>query len=306
MLVLGTEMHLATFIFLLLETLMFFHQFIHYLQRPQDKRRKWYLILLFFLIVYNITGGLFPDSNIPISIVTQNIIAYGSGFAMGAYFPYYFYKAFELTKIRFHAIYGVLCFLLLPYFVFFVIDYGMVGDLDSAVKYGVIVPFFYSFVVLTAIVRAIRYKYKNNPNDENFWEMIAVYCAVLPWATLTPFAYFGVGQFWEVIFTNGGFTIITILFITRNVRDARKEYLYLQNLHKSIEQIFDENCAKYQLSNREVEVARLVRSGMRYKDIAEELFISEKTVGNHIQRIFEKMKVTSKTEMVHRLTTIQK
>lgn len=119
MLVFGTEMHLVTFVFLLLEVFLFFYQFIHYLERPQDKGRMWYLILLFLLIVYNITGGLFPDPNIGIPTVTQNIIAYGSGFLMGAYFPYYFYRAFELKRLRFHAIYGVLCFLILQYLIFF-------------------------------------------------------------------------------------------------------------------------------------------------------------------------------------------
>src|SRR5690606_38610760 len=179
--------------------------------------------------------GLFPDPNIAIPIVTQNIIAYGSGFLMGAYFPYYFYRAFELKRLRFHAIYGVLCFLILPYLIFFVIDYGIDGDLDSAVKYGVVVPFFYSIVVLIAIIRAIRHKYKNDPNDQNFWEMIAVYFAVVPWATLTPFSYFGVEQMWEVIFTNGGFAVITLLFITRNVKTARQEYESLNELKYKIQ-----------------------------------------------------------------------
>src|SRR5690606_23192219 len=125
MLVFGTEMHLVTFIFVLLEVLLFFYQFIHYLQRPQDKGRMWYLVLLFLLIVYNITGGLFPDPNLPIPIVTQNIIAYGSGFLMASYFPFYFYKAFDLKLLRFHAIYGVPLFLLLPFFIFFVITYSI-------------------------------------------------------------------------------------------------------------------------------------------------------------------------------------
>lgn len=304
MLVFGTEMHLVTFIFLLVEVFLFFYQFIYYLQRPQDKGRMWYLILLFLLIVYNITGGLFPDADLSIPIVTQNIIAYGSGFLMGAYFPYYFYRAFELKRLMFHAIYGVLCFLILPYLIFFVIDYRTDGDLDSAVKYGVVVPFFYSLVVLIAIIRAIRHKYKNDPNDNNFWEMIAVYFAVVPWATLTPFSFFGVEQMWEVIFTNGGFAVITVLFITRNIREARREYQHLQNLHKDSELLFTENCEAYQLSKREVEVVKLIKSGMKYKDIAEKLFISEKTVSNHVQNIFEKVKVTNKVELIHRLTTI--
>ena len=102
MLVFGTEMHIVTFVFVLLEIVMFFYQLVDYLSRPQDKSRMWYLILLFLLIVYNITGGLFPDPRINIPIVTQNIIAYGSGFLMGAYFPYYFYKGFGLKGLRVH------------------------------------------------------------------------------------------------------------------------------------------------------------------------------------------------------------
>ena len=86
--VFGTEMLLITLIFAVLEIVMFFYQFIYYLSRPQEKQRLYYLILLFLLIVYNITGGLFPDPNISFSIVAQNSIAYGSGFLMASYFPY--------------------------------------------------------------------------------------------------------------------------------------------------------------------------------------------------------------------------
>jgi len=101
MLVFGTEMHLVTFIFLLLEVLMFFYQFIHYLQRPQDRGRMLYLVLLFLLITYNITGGLFPHPNIPISIITQNIIAYGSGFLMGGLLSLLFLPGIRTEEIKF-------------------------------------------------------------------------------------------------------------------------------------------------------------------------------------------------------------
>ena len=142
MLVLGTEMHIVTFVFAILESVMFFYQFIYYLSRPQDESRLWYLILLFLLIVYNITGGLFPDPKINIPIITQNIIAYGSGFLVASYFPYYFYRGFKLKQLRFHALYGVPLFLIAPYLIFFVIVYSVNGNLDFAIRYGIIVPFF--------------------------------------------------------------------------------------------------------------------------------------------------------------------
>lgn len=303
MLVFDTEMHLVTFIFVLLEVLLFFYQFIHFLQRPQDKGRMWYLILLFLLIVYNITGGLFPDPNIDISIVIQNIIAYGSGFLMASYFPYYFYRGFELKRLRFHAVYGVFLFLLLPYFVFFVVDYSIHKNLNYAIQFGIVIPFFYSLVLLWAILRSIRLKYKENKNDSSLWEVIAVYCAVIPWVSMTVIAYFNLGQLIEVIFTNGGFVVITILFISKSVNKARLEYEQLTNLTVNGIQPspFEENCCQYKLTNREIEIVQLLRQGYRYQAIAEKLFISELTVKKHARNIFEKVGATNKIELIHKL-----
>lgn len=303
MLVFGTEMHIVTFNFIVLEIAMVFYQLIYTLSRPEDKNRMWYMILLFLLIVYNITGGLFPDPQINIPIVTQNIIAYGSGFLMAAYFPYYFYKGFDLPRLRLHAIYGVLLFLIIPFLVFFVIVYSINKNLDLAIKYGIIIPFFYSIVVLWAILRAIRLKYKENSNRTNFIEVIAVYCAVIPWASMTVFAYFQVGQLIEVLFTNFGFLVITIIFISRSIAKARIEYEQLMELNtNSIRPLtFDPNCKLYQLSSREIEIAQLIRQGFKYKLIGETLFISERTVSKHVQNIFEKVRVTNKVELLNKL-----
>ncbi len=303
MLVFGTEMHLVTFIFVVLEVLMFVVQLVYYLSRPQDQSRKWYLILLFLLIVYNITGGLFPDPNIPIPIITQNIIAYGSGFLTASYFPYYFYKGFDLKRLRFHAIYGVPLFLLAPYLIFFVIVYSINGNLDFAIKYGIIVPFFYSFIVLWAILRAIRIQYQENRDAINFIEVVAIYCALIPWATLTIFAFFHVGQLAEVIMTNGGFVIITMIFITRSVKKAREEYQQFLELSSMPNQddAFANNIQLYQLTNREIEIIQFMRQGLKYKEIGEKLFISERTVSTHVQNAFEKTKSSNKVELIHKL-----
>jgi hypothetical protein len=76
--------------------------------------------LLFFLILKNIASGFFPDPNLRSPpMVIQYAMAYGMGFLMGAYFPYYFYKAFELDRLRWHALYGVPLFILLPFAVIF-------------------------------------------------------------------------------------------------------------------------------------------------------------------------------------------
>lgn len=301
--VFGTEMLLITFIFTVLEIVMFFYQFIHYLSRPQEKQRLYYLILLLLLIIYNITGGLFPDPEINLSIVTQNSIAYGSGFLMASYFPYYFYKGFDLKRLRFHAVYGVLLFFIVPYLIFFVIVYSVNKNLDFAVKNGIIVPFFYSIVVLWAILRAIRVKYQGDRSRANFIEVIAVYMAVIPWVMMTIIAYFNLGQFIEVICTNGGFVVITIMFIYKSITNARLEYQRLMEV--TINGIgpssFQENCSHFKLTNREVEIVQLLRQGYKYQTIGEKLFISELTVKKHVHNVFEKAGASNKVELIHKL-----
>jgi DNA-binding CsgD family transcriptional regulator len=305
--VFGSEMHLITFLFLVVELPLFCFQFFYFLQRPKAKGRKWYLILLGLLILYNICGGLFPDGNIPISVTLQNILAYGTGFIMGAYFPFYFYKAFDLKELRFHALYGIYLFLIAPFLIFFVTVYAINHDLSFAIRYGIIIPFFYSIILLVAIVKAIRKKYKSNPDDYHFWEMMAVYFAVLPWATLTVIAYFGFGQFWEALFTNGGFVVITVLFIKRYLQLSRKEYDLIATLgnYSIDENLFDINCKYFNLTNREIDIAVQIRLGKKYKDIAEVLFISEKTVSAHIQNIYLKTGVNNKSLLIHKLLSHQ-
>jgi two-component system response regulator DegU len=53
---------------------------------------------------------------------------------------------------------------------------------------------------------------------------------------------------------------------------------------------------KHLLSRRELEVLGLIAKGMLNKEIAQTLFISEKTVKNHISNIFKKLNVSDRTQ----------
>ncbi|MHB8449555.1 MAG: response regulator [Mycobacteriales bacterium] len=52
------------------------------------------------------------------------------------------------------------------------------------------------------------------------------------------------------------------------------------------------------LTDREMEVLKLVAKGLNNRDIAKELFISENTVKNHIRNILEKLQLHSRMEAV--------
>ena len=55
------------------------------------------------------------------------------------------------------------------------------------------------------------------------------------------------------------------------------------------------------LSSREKQIAELMISGKSDKEIAEELFISPGTVASHNKKIFKKLEVHSRVELMNKL-----
>lgn len=86
-------------------------------------------------------------------------------------------------------------------------------------------------------------------------------------------------------------------FISKDVEpDELLRILLMVNdgaIHFPREEVFIED-----LTEGEKKVLELVATGSKRKDIAEQLFISERTVSNHLQHIFEKLQVGSTIEAV--------
>ena len=61
----------------------------------------------------------------------------------------------------------------------------------------------------------------------------------------------------------------------------------------------DDAVADEVLTSRETEVVRLVARGMTNKAIAQQLGISARTVEGHLNHVFDKLGVSSRTELVH-------
>ena len=57
------------------------------------------------------------------------------------------------------------------------------------------------------------------------------------------------------------------------------------------------------LSGREREIALLAAAGLASKDIAERLFLSVRTVNNHLQHAYAKLGVTSRADLAQALGT---
>jgi DNA-binding NarL/FixJ family response regulator len=51
------------------------------------------------------------------------------------------------------------------------------------------------------------------------------------------------------------------------------------------------------LTQRELEIARLVSSGLRNAEVAEKLFLAEKTVASHLSNVYGKLSINSRIQL---------
>jgi DNA-binding NarL/FixJ family response regulator len=72
----------------------------------------------------------------------------------------------------------------------------------------------------------------------------------------------------------------------------------------SAEERLQNNSLKYRLTNREKEITLLIFRGNSYRQIAEMLFIAERTVTKHVQNIFDKVSVSNKLELMNKLGAV--
>ena len=228
MLVFGTQMHLITFIFVNIEIVIFFYLIIYKLARPDDKITFLNIVLIFLLIIYNVTGGLLPDPNLPGSFFIQEAIAYATGFITPCYFPYYIYKAFGLEKMKFHAYKGIYLFLISPYLLF-VIVFAVSKDIETA-KNILLLPVLYALWVIYSLLKSIKFKYGNNFNSkESVEEITVLILSITPWIGLPIIAYFDFGQTAEASVTNTGFLLLFFLQVSRHVKQTKIEHERLIN-----------------------------------------------------------------------------
>ncbi|GAA2453346.1 response regulator transcription factor [Streptomyces macrosporus] len=86
--------------------------------------------------------------------------------------------------------------------------------------------------------------------------------------------------------------------VSNEPRDSQKPSQPQFHVAQSVPGPGGSRAGRFGLSGREAEVMELIASGMANSQIAAACFISEKTVKNHVNRIFAKLHVTSRSEAI--------
>ncbi|KXT74932.1 DNA-binding response regulator [Streptococcus sp. DD10] len=75
----------------------------------------------------------------------------------------------------------------------------------------------------------------------------------------------------------------------------------LQNLIEIYQgrKIFSDEVVVDVLTSREIEILELVRNGLSIDDICEKVYVSKRTVSNHLANVFSKLGVSNRQEAIH-------
>jgi signal transduction histidine kinase/DNA-binding NarL/FixJ family response regulator len=314
MVVFGTQIHIITFLISLLEVVFFFYQIIYFLSRPSDKSRLYYLILLYLLIQYNIVSALFPDPNIDIPIEVQNIVSYSTALLMSLYFIFYIYKVLDLEKLRFYAFQGSLIFIVLPFIFLFLFPYLHTGDLDTSRKLVVVIPFVYVIVMLFSLTKSFKEKYQSCIDDSSREEMIGVLFGFSFWLSLPVIAFFendinyllipvlkfhNGSQVVEVLCTNLGLFVMTVLFIRKSIKQSRAEYYMLLDSQKKLQELNYNLTLKVIERTKELEIANERRTNT-FINLAHESKTPITLIRNYLEEYMRKHGATEELIIIRR------
>ena len=89
-----------------------------------------------------------------------------------------------------------------------------------------------------------------------------------------------------------------IVFILVGVVFSKYFFKKKKAIQESEEKVDAQKIADYGLSDRELDVLKLMAEGLSNKEIGERLFVSESTVKTHASRLFVKLDVKRRTQAV--------
>ena len=254
----GFRLPFIAFLVIIVELIFFCFQAIYYQYRPSDKSRLRYLLLITFLLYYNIITIFFPNAEqIPLPDKAQYIIAYSAGVPLSMYFAYYLYKLFEFHNLRFLSTRGPFLFILMPFLFLFIPTYLLFENLFLSIQLLVIVPAVYIVAYLLILGRAIYKRFNTLSGYEKSRLIVKttiVGFALLLWTTLPIWTILGPEyENMELIFTNAGFVVMTFDYISTTIANSKNEYNELLKSEKALKEMNEKLSLKVKERTRKLE-----------------------------------------------------
>lgn len=97
----------------------------------------------------------------------------------------------------------------------------------------------------------------------------------------------------------------SLLHLYQAIRDVQEQgasispraaYLLMGHLNTRLEERLDGT-----LTKREIEIVHLLKEGLTYKEMADKMFVSAFTINHHLKKIYQKLNVQSRGQLISRL-----
>lgn len=308
---LGTEIHITTFIYLIFQALILSFQFIYFLLKPDSKSRLRFLILTLLFFLYNTISGLAPDQNIPIRILYQNIIAWIIGISTAIYFLYFIYNDHNIKPIRFLKIKNIIYSLVLSFLILFLLPYLITENLSLSRNIFLVLPIFLAIACLINIILFLTKDYIASKNIHYKYRILSGGIGMISILSLpVVIIIFGDNQPIEHSAFSAGYFIVALAYVKHQIYNSKIEQNLLLKLQKSptdtksLKRDYIVNL--YGLSSVEREIMLLIIEGYDYYKISEEIYLSEEAVLKHVSNIFRKIKIQNRAELILLIATESK
>ena len=235
----GTEMMPVTFWILVVQVALLPAQLVIFVSRPEDKQRLRFLWLILAYISYNLFSGLFPDKNIPINLLVQTIIAYGSGSIVAIYFIYYIYLEFHIKPFRLFKVKYLIYILTLSFLLLFVTPYLLTGELVVARKWYLGAPLFIAIAYLIRVSKDLYAVCKKRGEESSKlfkFRLFAGNLGLLNLSFMPMIVAMGDYQTLEQSVVNFGFLLMMIAYILDFVDKAKQETMIINDLKNKEQQ----------------------------------------------------------------------
>ena len=309
MTVFGSEMHIVTFFIIAVQLILLTNFVIISLKKRDSKSTNRFIWFTISLISYNFFSGIFPDTNIPIPLTIQYIVAYGVGIYTALYYVYYVYSEFDIGHLKFFTLRHLMIILISAFIFFFVLPLIIWQDIGIAKYSFIFIPVAVAIAFLVKISTPLieLYKEKGGATNRFYRDRIATgYLTLLSIVLMPIIVALGDFQVVEQLTVNGGYFVLAVALIRINIYQDLKKEQFLHRLGYTDDAREAKNIAilkyfsKLDLSKREIEVANLILEGKSYKQIGSYLFIAEGTVSKHASNIFKKAEVQNRREFERR------
>ena len=309
MTVFGSEMHIVTFFIIAVQLILLTNFVIISLKKRDSKSTNRFIWFTISLIAYNFFSGIFPDTNIPIPLTIQYIVAYGVGIYTALYYVYYVYSEFDIGHLKFFTLRHLMIILISAFIFFFVLPLIIWQDIGIAKYSFIFIPVAVAIAFLVKISTPLieLYKEKGGATNRFYRDRIATgYLTLLSIVLMPIIVALGDFQVVEQLTVNGGYFVLAVALIRINIYQDLKKEQFLHRLGYTDDAREAKNIAilkyfsKLDLSKREIEVANLILEGKSYKQIGSYLFIAEGTVSKHASNIFKKAEVQNRREFERR------